>query len=236
VQALAPDLAQLVAGQHLAGVRIRYSSSANSFRSVRPPRRPPAPARARVEHQRPDSSSRGWAAPAAEGAQAGAATEGERLDEVVVGARVEASDRSGTALRAVSIRIGTLFPSARSWRQTSTPFGFGSWRSSTIASSARRGRCEGRSHRRRRTRHQSRSLERLRQNADKRLVVLDTRTCIAEAYRSPIGRGLTLGGVTRRRLVGADPKLATTSGGSLLQHRRDLPHECLGQRRRPFGH
>ena len=48
--------------------------------------------------------------------------------------------RSGTVLRAVSIRIGTELPSARSRLHSSTPFSLGSCRSSTIESQPSRAR------------------------------------------------------------------------------------------------
>ena len=58
----------------------------------------------------------------------------ERLDEVVVGAELQADDRSTTWPRAVSIRIGVWMPRWRSVRHTSKPLPPGSMTSSRMAS------------------------------------------------------------------------------------------------------
>ena len=112
-------LAQLVAGQHLRpGCASGTRAARTRCRSARPPAVDPRPPgrRCRGSARPPRSPRAGPAAAPAERAQAGPQlAQRERLDQVVVGAGVEAR-RSGRArpLRAVSIRIGTPFPSSRS--------------------------------------------------------------------------------------------------------------------------
>ena len=118
-------------------LRIRYSSSSNS-RGGELERALAAEhlVRVGVQAQVADDQRRAAArrAAAQQGAQAGEQLLAlERLDEVVVGAGVEALDARLEPSRAVSIRIGTS-PSSRRRRHTSTPSSFGRPRSSTTAS------------------------------------------------------------------------------------------------------